>query len=299
MSLRNIILLLVSLAMGAVSFSILFQNCSRVDFSSSPNSPKVRMQQLCQAGTFASCTIEHGLGMQGCTSDGMSVGPCEAVSCDSGYEIVDAQCMPTKTCQPGAHRDCSTTGMIGTETCKADGSGYDNCIYEDCKPGFSKNVNGQCISDLCTPKSKIICEEGVGRGYRTCDDTGSEFGSCVITECPSGYSLTLGLCVANKCRAIERIPCRTNEGVGERVCGGTDDKVGECHLTNCHEARVLVDGKCVEPKCKAKEMVECRENGGRGKKECNGNGIGFGRCRIESCESGFTLAGERCEREDK
>ncbi len=299
MKFNQIFMLICSVIMGVVAVSFLFQNCSKVSFKTALSGSKVRAESICSPNSIASCSVDHGLGQQTCLSDGSSFGACTAQGCDIGFQLNSGICAPIAACTPGAHRDCGSSTTYAVETCAANGAGYGPCVNGDCKPGFSKNTEGVCIPDLCTPKYKTPCSEGVGTGFQTCDDGGNDYGLCVIEKCPAGYALQKGACVLQRCPPKTQVACIGVNGDGVMTCGDSGLKYGDCKITTCHEGFVLQNVSCVEYQCQPHSKVNCHERGGKGERECRENGVGFSECHLHECDNNLKIMGDRCEKEHR
>lgn len=51
---------------------------------------------------------------------------------------------------------------------------------------------------FCQPGKTLACEAGNGQGLKTCNRTGSSYGTCKINSCNAGYKLVNGRCRLNK-----------------------------------------------------------------------------------------------------
>jgi hypothetical protein len=160
------------------------------------------------------------------------------------------------SCAPNSKQTCSVANGNGSQVCKADGSGFNSCILETCKPGFYNN-NGTCTPQVCTPSSKTNCEfNATSTGTKTCNANGSAYGSCIFEGCRPGnvkipdVGDKKNICVPAVCtpNAIDKTGCASivtavPAGAFERQCNNLGTAFNSCIL-KCTDGSAVRDGKC-------------------------------------------------------
>ncbi|MES3036466.1 MAG: hypothetical protein V4736_01045 [Bdellovibrionota bacterium] len=252
---------------------------------------------ICEANVIANCTVPHGEGRMTCKSDRIGYGPCDPISCETGYELVNGACQAIPTiCVADSHRDCSTATTYATETCNAQGTAYGSCVMGDCKPGFNNEAGGACVANICTPNNITPCTVGAGSGFKTCNSKGSAFGTCEINGCEAGYTLVDHVCVVQTCTPGSTTTCAFNNGTGEKTCSQSGLDYGTCQLNNCNPGMFLENGECLQQNCTPSSRDTCTAEGGTGVKYCYENGRGHGPCQLSTCDPGFKLENGQCVR---
>jgi len=120
--------------------------------------------QICTPNSTQSCPIPNGQGRQTCSSDGMSWGACQIISCNSGYMQQGTTCV-ISSCANGANNPPSCT----------------QC------PSGQVMSGGQCRTQICTPNSTQSCAISNGQGRQTCSGDGTSWGSCQLVSCNPGF----------------------------------------------------------------------------------------------------------------
>ncbi len=263
-------------------------------------SEKTCIPVTCLAGAVASCQVLHGEGRATCQSNQLAYGACLAISCEAGFKLQEGGCVavPIATCAASSHRDCSTDSTYGSETCNEQGSGYEACIFNSCKPGFNKDQSNNCVPNICDPVAITPCTAGVGAGFQTCNSQGSGWGACALNGCQSGYNLIDGVCVTRLCTPNEQSVCLFDHGTGLKICNNDGTNYGSCSLVSCETGFSIVDGQCIQQKCTPAAATTCQAEGGSGLKYCYQNGQGFGPCGVTTCDVGFKLKNSLCVSED-
>ncbi|MGE0632680.1 MAG: hypothetical protein AB7O96_09745 [Pseudobdellovibrionaceae bacterium] len=208
--------------------------------------------------------------------------------------------LPTEmVCTSNETRDCSTTEISGMQTCNNEGSAWGECVYGECKPGYYRDDNQQCVAHACEPTSVTPCTSGVGVGYKTCNSAGSGWGICVLNGCEAGYMLQSGVCVAQLCTPDSEIACEFDNGSGTRTCNAQGTDYGSCVVSACKEGYSLADnGKCKKNHCQPASPQQCRGESGSGTMYCFQNGQGYDSCVLDQCDQGFKLKHGICVDED-
>jgi len=190
----------------------------------------------------------NGTRTETCAADGSAYGAWTACSCNAGYtgatcsscatgyylsgsSCVSDTCTPSQVGNPGA---CSNNG---TQTCAADGSGWNGvCVCNtgytgatcgSCATGYFLN-GGVCNADVCTPNATENDSTGCsnnGTRTQTCAADGSGWGAwgactcnvpyigatCASTPTPTPTPSTTptpspGACAANSCAPVYTCP---------------------------------------------------------------------------------------------
>lgn len=259
-------------------------------------SAKTCVPVLCRAGAVASCVVPHGEGRKTCQSDNNGYDACQAISCEVGFQLQDGACVAVvvAVCELGLHRDCSTASTNGTETCNTDGSAYNACVFDSCKPGYNKDHTPECVANVCNPTTITPCTSGVGMGFQTCNSQGSAWGSCELNGCQSGYTLTEGVCVTQICSPNEESVCSFDHGTGTKLCNTDGSSYGACTLVGCNSGYTMINGQCVQQACVPGSSISCHGESGTGLKTCNSDGQAYGSCVIKECDSEFKLYKGQC-----
>lgn len=108
------------------------------------------------------CTVSHGSGRQQWTTVNGTAqwGACVAETCDSGYELLQAQCLKkcssgqvrnsislvcqTPVCASGAKQSCSVANGAGEQSCNSDRMGWGSCNMTSCNAGYVA-IAGSCV----------------------------------------------------------------------------------------------------------------------------------------------------------
>ncbi len=151
------------------------------------------LQGPCTAGTTSTCSTIDGSGNETCSAQGVW-GSCLLTACNPGGQLVNGVCV-VQSCTANATQSCSTSNGTGLQICAADGSAWGACQLSSCNNGFTLTTDGQCVASGCTPGTQTACIFGNGAGVATCNAQGTALGSCVLTACATGYTLSGGLCV--------------------------------------------------------------------------------------------------------
>lgn len=255
---------------------------------------------VCEAGTIASCALSHGEGRMTCQPRGDGYATCVAISCDVGFQIQNEACVAVATavCVPDSHRDCSSASTYGTETCNAQGSGYDSCVLGACKPGYNLDATDICVANVCDSNTVTPCTAGAGVGFQTCNSQGSAWGACSLNGCQPGYNLIQGVCVTRVCAPNEESVCLFDHGTGTKTCNADGTNYGPCSLVSCETGFSVIDGQCIQQKCVPETTTSCQSEGGSGLKYCYQNGQGYGPCEVTTCDPGFKLKNNQCVSEN-
>lgn len=162
--------------------------------------------QTCIPGSTHSCPISNGTGSQICSSNGSGYGSCSPTGCNNGYYLNGSVCSP-QLCTPNSSQSCvDSNHLVGTQYCNSSGSAWGSCntnVSCSCESGYHLE-NGSCVPNVCTPNSTTSCAIDNGTGIKTCNSSGSAYGSCVLNSCNSGYHLSNGACVIDQCTEEER-----------------------------------------------------------------------------------------------
>ena len=81
---------------------------------------------ICQPNLVSPCSVSGGSGTKTCNGSGTGYGTCTVTACDSGFNLVNGQCVP-QVCQPGTTRSCTANGGTGTQTCDNLGTAWGSC----------------------------------------------------------------------------------------------------------------------------------------------------------------------------
>lgn len=273
-----------------------FQNCSQ------PGELTLKKQEEglnsiasvvppCSPSQSQACSERNGHGIQFCSADGQALA-CELESCNSGFQLIDKQCVP-RTCQPGSTASCASANGTGSKTCNSSGTGFGACVINACDAGFNMQ-NGACVANLCTPNSNMACVFGNGSGNKVCSAQGTGYGACVLSSCNSGYNLQNGTCVANVCTPNSMTSCSEGNGSGTKTCNSTGTGFGACQLSACNSGYNLQNGTCVANLCNPNQKYSCSENNGSGEKTCNAQGTGYGACQLSACNDGYNMQNGSC-----
>lgn len=158
-------------------------------------------------------------------------------------------------CAPNSKQSCNQANGVGSQVCKADGSGFNSCQLESCNAGFYSN-NGVCTPQVCSPKSKASCDyNSSSKGMKTCNDTGSAYGQCMFESCKPGFVKTgditqqKNVCEPLVCtpNAIDKTGCADSAvvpgGSFSRQCNSNGTAFQGCILS-CVDGSAPKDGKC-------------------------------------------------------
>lgn len=188
---------------------------------------------------------------------------------------------PKPVCEPGTKKTCPYSGPSGTEgkgicrvgeqTCKADGTGYEECEgevlpkpQEDCTTPDDDDCNGMAneatAGCVCTPNTATHCYSGpdgtenqglcVG-GMMTCNMDGKGYGACAGEVVPKTED------------------CATP---GDDDCDGTPNQVSAgC---NCTPGTMM---SCYSGPAGTENNAPCQV----GTQTCNGTGTGYDTCMGE------------------
>ena len=254
--------------------------------------------QICNPNSVVNCSIPNGAGNKTCSVDGMSYGSCQASSCQSGYYNKNGSCV-AQVCTPNSKQSCSLLNFVGTETCDASGSSYSSCDISSskvCTSGYYLNL-GSCVAQKCTPGSSSTCLAAEGTGIHSCNSTGSDFGTCTLTQCNPGYHLTNNTCVANVCTPGAKNSCVVNNLIGTQSCDSIGSSLGSCVTTGsttCSSGYYYSNGSCLKDVCSPNSTTSCSVLNGSGQKSCDATGSSYGSCVLTSCNSGFYQSGSTC-----
>lgn len=254
---------------------------------------------VCTPGAIANCAVDHGEGRKTCNENSQGYGACSATDCESGFVLLAGQCITeTPFCIAESHRDCSTDSTFGVETCNAQGTTYDACVFGDCKPGYNRDGGEACVLNACTPEATTPCTVGAAAGLQTCNSAGSGWSSCEINGCQQGYVLKDGVCVVQICTPGSEYVCEFAHGSGIKICNNDGTDYGQCNLLGCQNGYTLENSQCHEQVCVPSSASSCIGESGTGIKYCYENGLGHKPCELNSCDSGFTLKNGQCVAED-
>lgn len=140
------------------------------------------------------CSTENGIGYRACYSDGSAWSECVPSICNAGFELENSQCKAI-SCAPGASTVCLVPQGSGIRYCKEDGSGYHTkCNVQSCNAPY-RLENNECITDVCRPGVDYSCRGSSGAfGSKTCNASGTGYGSCVLNGCLTGWTLENNEC---------------------------------------------------------------------------------------------------------
>lgn|GEM_PF-3933135 len=141
------------------------------------------------------CSTQNGIGFRACYSDGSAWSECVPSICNAGFELVNSQCKAV-SCAPGTSTVCLVPQGSGTRNCRADGKGYETtCNVQSCNSPY-RLENNECVTDVCRPGGEYSCRNNSGTfGTKTCNASGSGYGSCVINGCMTGWTLENNDCL--------------------------------------------------------------------------------------------------------
>jgi len=201
-----------------------------------------------------------------------------------------------QTCSPNSSKSCLSDHFIGSQTCSQDGLSWGSCIKStSCESGYYLS-NGVCVAQACSPNSTVACNENCATGTKTCNSTGSAYGSCVPTSCPSGQVLSGGVCKVQLCSPNSKTSCSIVGGVGEKTCSQDGLSYGSCNLVSCNAGYYLSNGSCVAQTCSPNSTKVCSSNHQLGSQSCNATGSAWNSCQLtNSCESGYYWNGSSCQ----
>lgn len=245
--------------------------------------------RLCQNGLAArSCAVclakeEYrcaGANLELCADDGMSFAMVEPCETEGLCNAIAGKCT-TAACTPNT-LSCQDNIL---QTCKADGTGFDESRATPCGDRTCDAKGGDC--NMCEPGQKICSSNAV----LTCDESGQQFsqdacpagtkcvgaGQCVECEVDAECSgldkgCTAGACIDYRCvprPADVGTPCTTNARPGTCTSGGscmcTPQCDKPCGADGCggqcqNQCGIL---KCINDTCKAcdpaRGSLDCRQ----------------------------------------
>ena len=280
----------------AASFITLsvFQNCSQpgaLRVTSSESYSLAAVTPTCSPTQSQACESVNGQGIQFCSPSGDPLA-CQIESCNSGYLLLDGQCVP-KACQPNAVATCVENNGAGNKTCNTKGTAFGSCVLNTCNAGYNLQ-NGTCVMNACASNSNVACSQNNGTGNKVCNSQGTGYSTCVLSACDSGYNFQKGSCVANACDPRSTTPCNENNGMGVKTCNSTGTGYGACQLNACVAGYNLQNGVCIANACVPNQNYACNENNGMGVKTCNSTGTGYGACQLNACVAGYNLQNGIC-----
>lgn len=187
---------------------------------------------LSQGGTWNSTTSKCApAGQETCTAQGgfwnSTTNKCAAASKETceymGFFWNGSNCIP-----------------VNSTTCTSMGGTW-NVTY--CSfPGAPTGP----VTTFCPAGTTTSCTAGNGSGTKTCNATGSAYGSCNLTSCNSGYTLSGGSCVAaSACTPYSSQSCSVANGTGSQTCAANGSSFGACTATACNSGYTLSGGACV------------------------------------------------------
>lgn len=136
---------------------------------------------LCDVGSASLVSTSGGMFSWTCTGSYSQPTTCQA---------------PDWVCQPNTPNDCSSqiANGSGSQNCNGSGTGYTSCVRTSCNPGYVASGNG-CIPQVCTPGTQTrSCTISHGTGRQTCNNTGTDWGSCTLVSCNQGYTASGNTC---------------------------------------------------------------------------------------------------------
>jgi hypothetical protein len=301
--------------------------------------------QYCVPGSTVTQSCSVGVSTSGrrtltCLSSGLGYqsSVCVALSCPNGYALDNGNCVyvgtssttqapttSTLSCSPGSVKTESCASEIPNatmatvkSTCNSSGQYVkDSCIATLCASGYLLE-NNACVKTGCTPGSRVIesCKQNIANSEVAqvaliCNSFGTyEKGSCVVSQCISGYMLQNNTCVKMDCSpgavktdsCIADIPNSTVATV-KSTCNSSGQYVkGSCTATLCATGYLLQNNSCVKMSCTpgTKVTESCKQNIANAEVAeviltCNSNGIyEKGSCVLKQCSSGFYASGNNC-----
>ena len=147
---------------------------------------------------------------------------------------------PPLKCSPTLAQTCETESGYGHQFCTSAGVPQ-SCNLETCKSGYSM-IGGTCAVNSCVANTATACTGLNGSGKKTCNATGTAYGSCLITACSSGYNLQSGSCVLNACVPNQVDGCVVSHGSGSLTCNAQGSAYGSCKLIKCNDGYESLDG---------------------------------------------------------
>ncbi|MEW5740102.1 MAG: MopE-related protein [Myxococcota bacterium] len=202
-------------------------------------------------------------GTQTCNAQGTGYGLCTGEvlpSAENCGTAVDDNCNGQSNegcvCTPSMTQSCysgpaNTQGVgrcqSGTQTCNAQGTGYDACMgevlpaaSETCGNAMDDNCNGQTDEGcVCMPSMTQSCYSGpagtagVGRcqsGTRTCNAQGTGYGPCMGEVLPAA-SETCGNAIDDNCNGQADEGCTMTTTYAGHAQPIFQAKCGPCHTT--------------------------------------------------------------------
>ena len=241
----------------------------------------------CSPGTIANCIVPFGEVRMTCTSNGSGFGACTAHSCLTGYVKFAGLCIPAE--------DETSGDATPTPTASPASSATPSSTPEDSPTPTPSPTPGATL--LCEPGSHRSCDTNSTYGAQTCNEDGTDYGSCEQSGCKPGYNEQSGSCVANTCDANTVSPCESGSGDGFQTCNSQGSAWGVCVLNSCDSGYSLIDGVCVERTCSPGETRTCEFDHGVGLKTCNNTGTAYGTCEFVACVKGHQEVGGVCMEE--
>lgn len=257
--------------------------------------------QSCSPNTTIACAESNGTGTKTCNSEGSSYGSCSITSCNVGFnkkavpgnaltycatENQNCEFLGTVDVQYGINGQYNTKSITNGTACT-------NEVFEDSFVGLTKEcyIKGSfaCEAQVCAPNSISTCTVNNGVGTKTCNTTGSAYGSCQVTACNVGYYNNNGTCTAQTCTPNSTNSCVTNHQIGVQTCNALGSGVGLCVAvgTTCEAGYNYANGSCQANVCSPLATTSCQVNNGTGTHTCNATGSAYGSCVTTSCNAGF------------
>ncbi len=192
-----------------------------------------------------------------------------------------------------------------TRQCHADGSYEDSqCQIYSCNTDY-QIINNSCseIPRTCVGLSSQSCVvlNGYGLQTRICDNGDwTNWSSCQITSCNSGYTLTSSGCSALTCSGDSSQSCTIANGTGiqSRTCSlGDWSSWSSCEITSCNSGYENIGGTCSALTCSGDSTQSCTIANGVGiqSRTCSlGDWTNWGSCTVASCNTGYIRSGDTC-----
>jgi hypothetical protein len=258
------------------------------------------LAQSCSPNSTISCTENNGLGTKTCSNDGSAYGTCAINSCNSGFNKT-AVPGPEFTYCANENQNCEFLGTVNVRygvgtvydtKSVSNGVACNNTEFSDLSSGMTKHCDIQgsfvCEAQLCPPNSIDNCSVNNGVGTKTCNTTGTAYGSCQLTACNNGYYNNAGSCAVQSCAPNSIANCTENHLLGSKTCDSQGSAYGSCVTgTTCDSGYNYSGGVCQANICTPSSTSGCSVANGTGVHTCDPQGSAYGSCTTTSCNSGF------------
>jgi len=255
--------------------------------------------QACTPNQTSACAIANGTGEKKCSTTGEEYGSCTVKGCGADYFLNGTTCGRTDI---GFYSPSGSTENIACSNGPANsiyttrGNGTNSCQWS-CSEGFFQSGNS-CSPKACEPSETINCSVNYGQGVRTCNTTGSGYGSCFVSTCDVDHFLNGGSCQNvgigsySPANNKNKISC-TNKPTGSTYTTSGNGR-NNCTWT-CNSGYYLSGNTCKAQVCTPGKDSTCSVSNGNGIKECNSTGSAYNACTVSGCGIDYFLNGATCK----